>query len=162
MKRVFVFVMIVVIVFPIINAITEEECSQTYFFILSNNYNYTVIDLINSNVSQQEIDNYPLECFDYNKLPIKPLELLESEEEDCSIEVEDSFEYFAPFFIEFDIGTPSCESLKNINYIFRIEERGGYLIKGLEIFPIFVLIVALILIYVLRSSSEVNRKLREI
>lgn len=150
------WIILIILLIPL----TSANCEDIYFFILDNNYEYNQTDLIENNITQQQIDNYTLSCElkGYYKLPEKPkIEDILINLSKCELKVNKYFKNSVPFA---DIHIDSkCSTAKILNYFFVLENSNSYIIKRIRIWWIVLTFFFLFVTYLFKENSFLNHQI---
>ena len=156
-KKVKLFLLLLILSsVTLVTAISEERCDYIYFWIAQNNYAYTNISLINANITEDQIFNYPFLCGKELPQPNLPkLVVYENQPEECNYQ-EGFLKEYIPFF-EVEKGQMNCSQLKTQSFFFQLEEKqnGEYSARGINAF-IFIFVTFLLVLSGIKLFSKMN------
>jgi len=161
-KKVVLVKIILIILFcwAIIGVVSATECDDVYYFIVSNNYEYSEQDLNNSNIEQWMVDRYELYCYNssYPSLPENPNEFIESNEEKINCDVNSSVPLSKPVRLPFQIPLNIDEECKiGFHKTFFSINKDNYEIEGVRWFTLS-LLLSLVLIIGVLTIDKLNKK----
>lgn len=159
-KEILVFVLLISLI-SATSAISEEQCSQIYWFILGNNYIYSEQDLQENNLTQINIENYFENCYleGFEQLPNKPINTQTYEEESISCDVGVGFfNSSIPLFFQIPLNIENgCKSVNFWNMFFHID-KNNYEIDEVKLSTI-ILFTFLLVVFVILSSDKIFNKI---
>lgn len=148
-------IFLILITIPLISA----DCSSIYYFVIKTNYNYTEQDLLNNNISQDDINNYPEECEikGFQKLPTQPEILtitIDRSYTNCSTETRPLFRDSIDV-LNIYVGNLSCNRINSLKYIFEVKDNDT--IKGLKVWWIPLVIFLIFVLVAIKKNSWLNK-----
>lgn len=129
------------------------NCQEVYYFILGNNYNYTLQDLTDSGINSYYLDNYNSICLNYSDpLPLRDLPVIIIERnatKDCITDFEHDFFNWRIPLGTWSLTNKSCGFIETRMYFFTFE---GESINGLRLY-LLLLISFVFIIYKLARKK---------